>query len=97
MQVYVVLLILLILSVVFVSMKSEKLMSLKDSPELDPKWELCAPCFAQCADSQWKGKIRPRLGETNKDMCAKLCSAYCQGFSFKWPNSVHVDFEKHGM
>jgi len=65
--------------------------------ELNPEWENCAPCFAQCARDQWTGKIQPEMGETNKDICARKCARYCQGFAYRWPDSIHVGFKKHGM
>jgi len=65
--------------------------------ELNPEWELCAPCFAQCARDQRRGRIQPELGITNKDVCARKCARYCQGFAYQWPDSIHVGFKKHGM
>ncbi len=65
--------------------------------ELNPEWEKCAPCFAKCAHDQWTGKLQPDIGETNKDVCARRCAKWCQGFQFRWSDSIHVGFTKHGM
>lgn len=75
------LILVVVLLVVLVSQISDEKY---ESPELDPKWELCSPCFSQCERSQWMGELSPKMGETNKDMCARLCSDYCQGFAYKW-------------
>ncbi len=60
------------------------------------EWENCAPCFNKCEDDQWSGKIPPHLGVTNKDVCAKKCAKLCRGYAYRWSDSIHVGFDKHG-
>jgi len=84
MQGYELLLVLAIIGIILYSILPEKF-TFPDSSD-------CAACFAQCTDDQWRGKIPPYPGTTNKDVCAQICTSQCS-----WFDEVHPGFIKHGI